>query len=156
MYFNKKLFNVFLGLCIYFFQKNLTVQIFQVRQLVYTVFISNNRTSFHLWWNENLVKHQKVSKYHKTDCTLQPMNLPRFPSFSVPNPWSHISLKIRKQQQSKPKTQFNMHVFFFFLSLTIKTALHKDFLTISINFLTHVPKKTSLSACIKGYLSVNP
>ena len=27
------------------------------------MFISNNRPSFHLWWNENLVKHRKVSKY---------------------------------------------------------------------------------------------
>ena len=27
-----------------------------MRQLVYTMFISNNRASFHLWWKENLVK----------------------------------------------------------------------------------------------------
>ena len=40
-----------------------------VGQLVYTMFISNNRTSFHLWWKENLVKHRKVSKYHETDCS---------------------------------------------------------------------------------------
>ena len=33
-------------------------------QLVYTVFISNNRASFHLWSMENLLKHQKVSKYY--------------------------------------------------------------------------------------------
>ena len=39
-----------------------------VRQLVYPMFISNNRTSFHLWWKENLVKHRKVSKYYETDC----------------------------------------------------------------------------------------
>ena len=32
------------------------------------MFISNNRPSFHLWWKENLVKHQKVSKCCKTDC----------------------------------------------------------------------------------------
>ena len=38
-----------------------------VRQLVYTVFISNNRASFHLWWKQNLVKHQKVSKYYEND-----------------------------------------------------------------------------------------
>ena len=32
-----------------------------MRQLVYvyTMFISNNRTFFHLWWKENLVKHKK-------------------------------------------------------------------------------------------------
>ena len=39
-----------------------------VRQLVYTMFIGNNRASFHLWWKENLVKHQKVLKYYENDC----------------------------------------------------------------------------------------
>ena len=39
-----------------------------MRQLVYTMFISNNHPSFHLWWKENLVKHQKLSKYYETDC----------------------------------------------------------------------------------------
>ena len=37
-----------------------------VRQLVYTMFISYNRTSFHLRWKENLVEHRKVSKYYET------------------------------------------------------------------------------------------
>ena len=32
------------------------------------MFISNNRTSFELRWKENLVKHQKVSKYYETRC----------------------------------------------------------------------------------------
>ena len=31
------------------------------------MFISNNRTSLHLWWKENLVKRQKVSKYYEND-----------------------------------------------------------------------------------------
>ena len=30
--------------------------------------IANNRTSFHLWGKENLVKHQKVSKHYENDC----------------------------------------------------------------------------------------
>ena len=38
-----------------------------VRQLIYTMFISNNRASLHLWWKENLVKHQKLSKYFEID-----------------------------------------------------------------------------------------
>ena len=38
-----------------------------MRQLVHTVFVSNNRASFHLWWKENLVKHQEVSKYYEND-----------------------------------------------------------------------------------------
>ena len=37
-------------------------------KLVYTIFISNNRASFHLWGKESLVKHQKVSKY-ENDCS---------------------------------------------------------------------------------------
>ena len=33
------------------------------------MFIANNRASFHLWRKENLVKHQKVSKYYENDCS---------------------------------------------------------------------------------------
>ena len=29
-----------------------------MRQVVYTMFVSNNRASFHLWGKENLVKNQ--------------------------------------------------------------------------------------------------
>ena len=39
-----------------------------MRQLVYTMFISNNRAFFHLWRKENLVKHQRVSKHYENDC----------------------------------------------------------------------------------------
>ena len=35
---------------------------------VYTMFITNNHASFHLWWKENLAKHQKASKYYENDC----------------------------------------------------------------------------------------
>ena len=38
-------------------------------ELVYTMFLSNNRASSHLWWKKNLVKHQKVSKYYENDCS---------------------------------------------------------------------------------------
>ena len=38
-----------------------------MRELEYTTFISKNRASFNLWWKENLVKHEKVPKYYKTD-----------------------------------------------------------------------------------------
>ena len=40
-----------------------------MRQLVYAMFISNNRPLLHLQWKENLVKHQKVSKNYETDCS---------------------------------------------------------------------------------------
>ena len=32
------------------------------------MFIGNNRTSFHLRLQENLVKYQKVSSYYENDC----------------------------------------------------------------------------------------
>ena len=35
---------------------------------MYTMFMSNNRALFRLWGKENLVKHQKVSKYYENDC----------------------------------------------------------------------------------------
>ena len=35
---------------------------------VHTMFITNNHASFHLWWKENLVKYQEVSKYFDHDC----------------------------------------------------------------------------------------
>ena len=41
-----------------------------MKQLVSTMFITNNHASFHLWWNENLVKHQKVSKCYEHDCSI--------------------------------------------------------------------------------------
>ena len=43
-----------------------------VRQFVHTMFTSNNRASFQLRWKENLLKHQKVSKYYQSDCRYLP------------------------------------------------------------------------------------
>ena len=40
----------------------------RLRQLVYTVFLGNNRAWFHFWGKENLVKQQKVLKYYENDC----------------------------------------------------------------------------------------
>ena len=52
------------------FPKILSLKLFLqlVRQLVYTMFISNNCPSFHLLWKKNLVKDWEISKYYKTDC----------------------------------------------------------------------------------------
>ena len=41
------------------------------------MFITNNRASFHLWWKENLVKHQKVSKYYNHDCSYEQFKFQR-------------------------------------------------------------------------------
>ena len=32
------------------------------------MFITNNYDSLHLWWHENFVQHQNVSKYYAEDC----------------------------------------------------------------------------------------
>ena len=31
-------------------------------------FITSNHASFHLWWKEKLLNHQKISKYYEADC----------------------------------------------------------------------------------------
>ena len=33
-------------------------------------FITNNHTSFHLWWKENLLGLKKISEYYEHDCSL--------------------------------------------------------------------------------------
>ena len=33
------------------------------------MYISNNQASLHFWSKENLIKHQKVSKYYENDCS---------------------------------------------------------------------------------------
>ena len=35
----------------------------------YSQFITNNHALFHLWWKENLLNHQKVSKYYVHGCS---------------------------------------------------------------------------------------
>ena len=40
-----------------------------MRQNVYAMFISDNHALLHFWCKENLVKHQKVSKYYLNDCS---------------------------------------------------------------------------------------
>ena len=32
------------------------------------MFVTNNHDSFGFWWNENFIKHEKVSKYYGQDC----------------------------------------------------------------------------------------
>ena len=39
-----------------------------VKQLVFTMCISNIRTTFDFWRKKNFVKHQEVSKHYETDC----------------------------------------------------------------------------------------
>ena len=92
-------------------------------QLVYTMFISNNCTLFHLWRKENLVKHQKVSKYYETDCSaiLLPLdanfrsnshnhpsnNTPSIQLFCWLSYWHGKNLTFLKQQGFDDSTMIN-------------------------------------------------
>ena len=74
-----------------------------MRQLVYTMFISNNHKSFHFWWEENLVKHQKVTKYYKNDCLKKFLSL--FMSISTAQVVKNVSVK-RSEKQLPRKGKF--------------------------------------------------
>ena len=39
-----------------------------MKQLVYTISITNNHTSFRLWGEKNLLKYPKVSKHYDHNC----------------------------------------------------------------------------------------
>ena len=45
-----------------------------MRQLIYTMFITNNHALFYLWWKENLAKHHEVSKNFDHDFESQIKN----------------------------------------------------------------------------------
>ena len=82
-----------------------------MRQLVYTILISNNRPSFHLWWKENLAKLQQVSKYYEKDCLqiflLLFMSL--LPTKFVKNShiWGKIYLIFLKNVLKQTRNSFN-------------------------------------------------
>ena len=46
---------------------SLSLSVTREATLIYQ-FVTNNQSLFHLWWKENLVKHQKLSKYYKQGC----------------------------------------------------------------------------------------
>ena len=74
-----------------------------MRQLVYTMFITNNCTLFHLWWKENLVKHQKVSKYYEMIVEST------FIEMIFPNKWSYIRDSIYNHSRMK-HLKFNKYM----------------------------------------------
>ena len=88
-----------------------------MRQLVYTILISNNCSSLHLWWTENLGKLQQVSKYDEKDCLqiflLLFMSL--LPTKFVKNShiWGKIYLiflkNVLKQTRNSFNTKFQAH-----------------------------------------------
>ena len=70
------------------------------------MFISNNFASFHLWWKENLVKHQNILKY-ENGCSLMVYLLNRLNKRVHLCGWYHISYLWRKSTKSMiPKEGF--------------------------------------------------
>ena len=82
-----------------------------MRQLVYTILISKNRTSFHLWWNENLGKLQQVSKYYGKDCLqiflLLLMSLLKTKFVKNSHIWGKIYLTFLKNELKQTRNSFN-------------------------------------------------
>ena len=82
-----------------------------MRQLVYTILISNNRASFHLWWNENLGKLQQVSKYYGKDCLqiflLLLMSLLKTKFLKNSHIWGKIYLIFLKNVLKQTRNSFN-------------------------------------------------
>ena len=73
-------------------------------QLVYTMLISNNCESLHLWWKESFVKPQKVSKYYAIDCSYKVIqksllwNYTFIPSITSPFPsWRYSFFRKKKK-----------------------------------------------------------
>ena len=56
---------------------------------------------FHIWWEENLVKHRKVSKYYETDCRFSNISGPYASSEYFPKTiWKIIQLLTLKSFSS--------------------------------------------------------
>ena len=106
-----------------------------MRQLVYTMFISNNRPSFHLWWKENLAKLQQVSKYYEKDCLqiflLLFMSL--LPTKFVKNShiWGKIYFIFLKNMLKQTRNSFNQ------ISSSVKSLLKQ------------LPAKTNFSSIFR-------
>ena len=66
-------------------------------------FISNNHVSFRLWWKENLINYQKVSKYYEDDCrwNLNGENLLLLTSNIVFRQLARILATLRNAQRKK-------------------------------------------------------
>ena len=93
------------------------------------MFVSNNRPSFHLWWKENLVKHQKVSKYYETDCSSRLFSGWKEISKTSIGKWNFWSklLKLDMHQQNYQNLTKSAHrppqILFTVVSLIIKKCL---------------------------------
>ena len=108
-----------------------------MRQLVYTMFISNNSASFHLWWKENLIKYQKVSKYYANDCRYN-INSFRVGTCALENhSFIHLSCITDATQGGTFKQ--------FFFNLTIKIAFEIS----KPSVLNYLLNWTYLAQCLK-------
>ena len=82
-----------------------------LRQLLYTMFISNNRASFHLWWRGNWVKHHKVSKYYESNYRIL---------------WTSLGTKLTFLIFLVP------FALFFFTTLVLESEVHRYFVLVFI------------------------
>ena len=90
--------------------------------------------SFHLWWKENLVKHQNVSKYHDQDCSF-----PKFHTLWLT--WRKLIPKTFPFQDS-----FNTHSFMmeFFYKILLSEEVFKKINIFGFIFEKKKKKKTNL------------
>ena len=131
-----------------------------MRQLVYTMFISHNRASFHLWWKENLLKHQKVSKYYESGCN----NLLKENVVSLYTRWKALSCKLliwlfkdqlwniqtKGQYSNCNERKHSWEVLFFFLKIEpeIHASVWSFWVAFSNIFETYLVKFSFMSTMI--------
>ena len=69
------------------------------------MFVSNNRASFHLWWIENLIKYEKVSKYYENDCG-------QTSATELLQKWLNALIIFAKNLHFRCLTSFWMHIWY--------------------------------------------
>ena len=59
--------------------------------------------SFHLWWKENLIKHQKVSRYYENDCSFLALPFQTTANANFFSNWVFLLYDIRDYQDSRER-----------------------------------------------------
>ena len=63
--------------------------------------ITNNHDLFHLWWHENFVKHQNVSKYYDQDRSNDKICIRYGESLKENDPLNHAGARYQDNQNEK-------------------------------------------------------
>ena len=128
------------------------------------MFVSNNPTSFHLWWKKNLVKNQIVSKYEENDrlqiffFSLFMSSLTRYTSLKQPYLCYNLLCLFKK------RTKTNWNCFKYQISTTVKISVKQlpskaKFSTLlQVNcsnfWLKHCGSSKSYQNCQINYVSI--